>query len=155
MEALIGAVMMIRGTAVKQVGGFDEDYFFFLEETDLAVRMRSAGWKVMHEPQAKAIHLQGATAKANQAAARIEFYRSRYIFFRKHYGKASAGILRAVLTANLTLNTLVLGTATLLTLGRVRSISERFRVRSELWKWHLRGCPQGPGLSRNSGVSSQ
>jgi GT2 family glycosyltransferase len=149
VEALIGAVMMIRRAAMKQMGGFDEDYFFFLEETDLAVRMRAAGWKVMHEPRAKAVHLQGATAKTDEAAARIEFYRSRYTFFRKHYGRPSSSILKMALTANLTLNVLVLGIATLLSLGRAQILSDRFRIRSKLWKWHLRGCPQGPGLPRN------
>ncbi len=148
VEALIGAVMMIRRDALDELHGFDEDYFFFLEETDLAVRMRKAGWKVVHEPAARAVHLQGATAKTYQAASRIEFYRSRYLFFRKHYGPAAMNTLKAVMTANLTLNAVGLGVATAATLGRVRSVAGQFRVRSQLWKWHLNGCPEGWGLPR-------
>ncbi len=148
VEALIGAVMMLRREAMNEVGGFDEDYFFFLEETDLAVRMRKAGWKVIHEPRAIAVHLQGATAKTYQAAARIEFYRSRYLFFQKHYGPRSTSLLRAVLKANLFLNVLFLGVASFVTLGKVEKIREKFRVRSELWKWHRRGCPHDSGLPR-------
>lgn len=149
VQALIGAVMMIRRKAIEQVGGFDEDYFFFLEETDLAVRMRAAGWKVMHEPRARAIHLQGATARADEAAARIEFYRSRYLFFRKHYGRRSEVLLRTVLTANLAVNVVGLGLASHATLKRARGLLGRYRVRRELLKWHLRGCPPGPGLPRD------
>lgn len=149
VEALIGAVMMIRSAALRQVGGFDEDYFFFLEETDLAVRLRAAGWKVMHEPRARAVHLQGATARSHGAAARIEFYRSRYLFFRKHYGKVSANLIKAVFAANLTLNVSVLGFAWLALLGRPHSVARSFRVKREIWKWHLRGCPDGPGLPRD------
>jgi GT2 family glycosyltransferase len=212
VEALIGAVMMIRREALDQVGGFDEDYFFFLEETDLAVRMRktrpaksarsNAGasgsplppgegqgedlrgkhsnpdaseapvksglgegdacvaptkesppcdeltWKVIHDPSAKAIHLQGATAGAYQAAARIEFYRSRYLFFRKHYGSAKTAILKLVMIANLTLNVIFLGLSSFLALGKARSLKARFKVRTDLWKWHLQGCPDGVGLPR-------
>jgi GT2 family glycosyltransferase len=148
VEALIGAVMMIRRDALDELQGFDEDYFFFLEETDLAVRMRKAGWKVVHEPAAKAVHLQGATAKTYQAASRIEFYRSRYLFFHKHYGPAAMKALKTVMTANLTLNALGLGVATAATLGRVHSVAGQFRVRSQLWKWHLSGCPEGWGLPR-------
>jgi GT2 family glycosyltransferase len=148
VEALIGAVMMIRRDALDELHGFDEDYFFFLEETDLAVRMRKACWKVFHEPAARAVHLQGATAKTYQAASRIEFYRSRYLFFRKHYGPAAMNALRAVMTANLALNALGLGVATAVTLGQVRSVAGQFRVRSQLWKWHLDGCPEGWGLPR-------
>ena len=81
VEALIGAVMMLRRESFEALGGFDEDYFFFLEETDLAVRMRLAGWQILHEPRAKAVHLQGATADTDPASARIEFYRSRYLVF--------------------------------------------------------------------------
>lgn len=149
VEALIGAVMMIRRQAVEQVGGFDEDYFFFLEETDLAVRMRAAGWTVMHEPRARAVHLQGATARSNESAARIEFYRSRYYFFRKHYGNRCASLLKAILTANLALNVVGLGLGSLVTFGQSQSLVRRFRVRRDLWRWHLRGCPQGPGLPRD------
>jgi len=148
VEALIGAVMMIRREALDELQGFDEDYFFFLEETDLAVRMRKAGWKVVHEPAARAVHLQGATAKTYQAASRIEFYRSRYLFFQKHYGAAAVKTLKIVMTANLTLNAVGLGIATAVTLGKVRSVAGQFVVRSQLWKWHLNGCPEGWGLPR-------
>jgi len=148
VDALIGAVMIIRRDPLEQLGGFDEDYFFFLEETDLAVRMRSAGWQVLHEPRANAIHLQGATAKTHQAAARIEFYRSRYRFFEKHYGNGKTRVLRTALGANLLLNALFLGCATLVTLGGMPSITQKFRVRYELWRWHWQGCPDGPGIPR-------
>ncbi len=148
VETLIGAVMMIRRLALEQVGGFDEDYFFFLEETDLAVRMRKAGWKVVHNPFARALHLQGATAKTYQASARIEFYRSRYLFFRKHYGIRASNFLKGVVIANLTLNVAGLGLASLITSGSLEKVAEKYRVRAQLWKWHLRGCPDGPGLPR-------
>jgi GT2 family glycosyltransferase len=149
VETLIGAVMMIRRKALEQLGGFDEDYFFFLEETDLAVRMRQTGWKVVHDPRAEAVHLQGATASTHQAEARIEFYRSRYLFFRKHYGPGAMLFLKGVMTANLTLNVLVFGLASVLTLGRVEKVTAKCRVRAELWKWHLRGRPEGVGLPRS------
>jgi GT2 family glycosyltransferase len=148
VEALIGAVMMIRRKALEQVGAFDEDYFFFLEETDLSVRMRKAGWKIVHEPRARAVHLQGATAKTFQAEARIEFYRSRYLFFQKHYGGLARTVLTAVLTLNLTMNLLFLGAASFVTLGKISSLSQSLHVRAALWKWHLQGCPASSGLPR-------
>jgi GT2 family glycosyltransferase len=148
VEALIGAVMLLRREAFNELAGFDEDYFFFLEETDLAVRMRGAGWQVVHEPRARAAHLQGGTAKTYQAAARIEFYRSRYLFFRKHYGPVAHGVLKTALVANLTLNVLVLGAASVLTLGRIPAVWGTFRLRRDLWLWHMQGCPATGGLPR-------
>jgi GT2 family glycosyltransferase len=148
VEALIGAVMMLRREYFDALDGFDEDYFFFLEETDLAVKMRQAGWQILHEPRAKAIHLQGATADIAPPSARIEFYRSRYIFFGKHYGSGATRVLKSVLTANLMLNVAGLGLIALATLGQARSVGNRLRVRTELLKWHLQGCPDGQGLPR-------
>ena len=148
VEALIGAVMMLRREYFEALDGFDEDYFFFLEETDLAVRMRQAGWQILHEPRAKAIHLQGATADIAPPSARIEFYRSRYIFFNKHYGSGATRLLKSVLIANLMLNVATLGLIALASLGQARSVRNRLRVRAELLKWHLQGCPDGKGLPR-------
>ncbi len=148
VEALIGAVMMLRREYFEALDGFDEDYFFFLEETDLAVRMRQAGWQILHEPRAKATHLQGATADIAPPSARIEFYRSRYIFFSKHYGSRVMRLLKSVLTANLMLNVAGLGLIALASLGQARSVRNRLRVRTELLKWHLQGCPDGQGLPR-------
>ncbi len=149
VEALIGAVIMVRREAVEQLGGFDEDYFFFLEETDLAVRMRKLGRLVVHEPRAAAVHLQGGTAKTNEAAARVEFYRSRYLFFKKHHGQLSSAILKAAMVVNLTLNVVFLGLAAAVMQGSAPSVKRRFQVRSALWKWHLHGCPPEQGLPRD------
>lgn len=149
VEALIGAVMVVRRAALDDVGGFDEGYFFFLEETDLAVTMRSKGWTVVHEPRASAVHLQGATAGSYPAEARIEFYRSRYRFFRKNYGRAAELILKAAMVANLSLNVVFLGMINSLTLLRVKSLLHKLRVRARLWLWHMQGCPDGIGLPRD------
>ena len=141
--------MMIRKAALDDLGGFDEDYFFFLEETDLALRMRAAGWQVLHEPGAAAVHLQGATANTLRAEARIEFYRSRYLFFRKHYRAPTEAVLRTVLSVNLVLNVAFLGLARMVTLGRSHRVSERYEVRAALWRWHRLGCRDGVGLPRD------
>lgn len=149
VETLIGAVILIRRTAWKSVQGFDEGYFFFFEETDMALRMRQSGWTVYHNPLARSVHLQGATAKNYNAAPRIEYYRSRYLFFRKMYGRASELALKVALTLNLTLNTLVLGMVALVCLGKSRKLNDRYFQRSAIWLWHVRGFPSSAGLPRN------
>lgn len=149
VETLIGAVILIRRTAWETMGGFDEDYFFFFEETDLSFRMRKSGWLVCHDPAAKAVHLQGATAKTYKAAPRIEYYRSRYAFFRKMYGRTSELCLKMALTLNLTLNSVFLGMAALFALGQSRKLNEKFSQRLSLWLWHIKGFPLGAGLPRD------
>ncbi len=148
VETIIGAVMLIRRKAFDEVGGFDPSYFFFFEETDLAVRLRLAGWRVTHEPGAKAVHLQGGSAKSYPAAARIEFYRSRYIFFDKLYGPVSKGLLKSVVMFNIGLNVIIYCGTNLLTLGLFKKMREKSKVWGTLWLWHIMGCPDGYGLPR-------
>ncbi len=149
VPALIGAVMMIDSKALKSLNGFDEDYFFFLEETDLALRISRNGFKVIHDPHAKAVHLHGATASKYKSSARIEFYRSRYIFFRKHYGPLSENILRTAMIINLVLNMVVLGSANVATLSLNESLRDRLKMRFDLLKWHILDRPEKWGLPRD------
>jgi GT2 family glycosyltransferase/SAM-dependent methyltransferase len=59
--ACAGAAMYRRG-AVLAVGGFDERYFAYLEDVDLALRLRLAGWRCLYEP-AVALHAgEGASS---------------------------------------------------------------------------------------------
>ena len=51
-----GANSSFRRTALLEVGGFDEEYAYFLDETDVAVRLIDAGWAVTYEPRAEVHH---------------------------------------------------------------------------------------------------
>ena len=82
VDSAIGACMLVRMTAIQEVGLFDECYFFFFEETDLAYVMRKKGWKVFYIPDAFIYHFQGQSIGHNERS-RMEFYRSRYSYFRK------------------------------------------------------------------------
>jgi GT2 family glycosyltransferase len=59
VDSVIGACMLVRREAMEQVGLLDEKFFLFLEETDWCYRMKKAGWKIYHIPQAEVLHFQG------------------------------------------------------------------------------------------------
>lgn len=147
VPTLVGACFAARRACLNEVGGFDEGFFFFLEETDLCVRARSAGWSVHLVPSVRAIHLQGQTARRVRTPARVEYYRSRYRFFRKHRGELAAGVLAAGLVARLAAETLLQGIANLLTLGLSSGLRGRWRTTAGILAWHLRGCPADGGLA--------
>src|SRR4030042_3927679 len=86
VDSVIGACMIVRREAMEQVGILDEDYFLFLEETDWCYRMKRAGWKVYHLPEVEIYHFQGKSAEAKKKRAKVEYYHSRYHFFRKNRG---------------------------------------------------------------------
>jgi GT2 family glycosyltransferase len=57
-----GGAAAYRRSAYEQAGGFDPALFAYGEDVDLGLRLRAAGWQVAAAPDARAIHLGGATA---------------------------------------------------------------------------------------------
>ncbi len=54
-----GACMLIRRDVIDKVGFFDENYFMYGEDTELCMRIRDAGKKVIYLPEARVFHYQG------------------------------------------------------------------------------------------------
>jgi N-acetylglucosaminyl-diphospho-decaprenol L-rhamnosyltransferase len=54
-----GAVLLVRREAFEVVGGFDESFFRYGDETDLCARMQKAGWRTVFCPDAQVIHVRG------------------------------------------------------------------------------------------------
>jgi GT2 family glycosyltransferase len=146
VQSVIGACMIVRSQAIREVGLLDEDYFFFLEETDWCYRMRRRRWQVCHVPQAKIIHLQGRTADLVKDRAKIEYYRSLYLFFKKHRGIAESVLLRVCLFSRLCVDFLLTLFSCLLTVFTRERFKRRLGIYGKLVYWHLRLCPEGMGL---------
>src|SRR5260221_1201176 len=51
-----GACFLVKAKALKEVGLFDEKYFMYKEDEDLAMRMKKKGWKLVYDPKAKLWH---------------------------------------------------------------------------------------------------
>ena len=52
---------LYRADMLRDVGVFDERYFSYLEDADLAWRARSLGWRAVHNPRARVRHIYSAT----------------------------------------------------------------------------------------------
>lgn len=79
-EWLSGAALCVRRDAFERVGGFDERFFLYSEDTDLCRRLRDAGFLIVYEPSAIARHSGGASAEAGEqlplrSAARLLYAR--------------------------------------------------------------------------------
>jgi GT2 family glycosyltransferase len=57
-----GCACALRKTMLDDVGTFDEDFFCYLEDMDLGVRARLAGWQCWYVPEARVCHRKSATA---------------------------------------------------------------------------------------------
>jgi GT2 family glycosyltransferase len=148
VESVIGAFFLVRRELWEKLGGMDERFFFFLEETDFCLRARLAGFSTVHLPHVRVWHGQGQTAKQDLPGARIEYWRSRYAYFAKH---ASVGVrvaLRCGLLARLAVDLIFSAVVTVLSLVQSERWRNKFVVNGALLWWHLRGCPRKSGLPR-------
>jgi len=149
VDSVIGACMMVRRGAIDQVGLLDEDYFLFLEETDWCYRMKRAGWGIYHVPDAEVYHFQGKSAEKEKKRARVEYFRSRYHFFKKNKGNLQWFILLVGLLIRLIFELLSVMVASLVTFFAVKRWRRKLAIYAYLFLWHVRFCPDGMGLKPN------
>jgi len=152
VEAVVGAALFLRASLLREVGPLPEDYFFFLEETEWCLRVRSAGWRVVHLPSAFVTHLSGGSSKRRSPAlTRIEYHRSLYRFFRKHHGPMATAFVLALRFAKAFFY--VVTQAPLALAGE--RYRERWRIHRDVLLWHLTGCPQSVGLGRATALEPE
>jgi hypothetical protein len=77
-----GSFMLARRDAIHDVGQMDERFFLYCEETDFCLRMRQAGWNVVHFPQMTIFH-QSSTRPDETLSRQMAFARRQY--FAKHF----------------------------------------------------------------------
>ncbi|HEX2923292.1 MAG TPA: glycosyltransferase family 2 protein [Chloroflexota bacterium] len=93
VDSVVGAFMMVRDLAVKQVGMLDDSFFMYGEDLDWAYRVKAAGWKVLYNPEVVVLHVKGAASSHHARKATIEFYRAMHIFYNKHYARITNFLL--------------------------------------------------------------
>jgi GT2 family glycosyltransferase len=103
-DYLYGACLLVRRAAIDEVGGLDEDFFMFSEETDWCRRFRDAGWQVVFAPVAEVVHVGGATHGGTLFRENV---RGHLRFLAKHRGTAYAERARLLLRVALALRGLL------------------------------------------------
>lgn len=73
-------------SAYNEVGGFDPDFFAYIEDVDLAIRLNQHHWKTLYLPKAISYHIGGATSNQMGKSFRYQYTaRNWWYFFIKHY----------------------------------------------------------------------
>ncbi len=86
-----GASMMLRRKLLETIGGLDENYFLYYEETDLCFRAKAAGFSTWYVPESRVMHIGGQSTRVavrNEEVKRLPAYwfESRRRFFTSNYG---------------------------------------------------------------------
>ncbi len=83
VEGITGACMYIRRDLRARIGGFDEAYTSYFEDTDYCLRARQAGYKVVCTGGTQVVHYENTSARINNAAWRAMWDEGHETFTRK------------------------------------------------------------------------
>jgi GT2 family glycosyltransferase len=98
VDFVIGSVLLVRSTALVDVGPFDEHFFLYAEETDWQRRARDRGWGVALCTDVTAVHV-GAGTGGDAAVREGHFHASQERYVRKYFGPRGWQVYRtAVMT---------------------------------------------------------
>ncbi|MDP9329288.1 MAG: glycosyltransferase family 2 protein [Actinomycetota bacterium] len=78
-----GCCMLFPREALEAVGGFDEGFFLYGEELDIATRLHEAGWGVLFNPEVEVLHEIGVSTGRSRRML-LMHSASIYRYYEKH-----------------------------------------------------------------------
>ncbi len=79
-----GSLMMIKRSALEEIGFFDEQFFLYVEDADMCYRMHKHGWETWWVPRAYAIHPRGENIRKDNIHPAMHHSKGFYKYFTKH-----------------------------------------------------------------------
>jgi N-acetylglucosaminyl-diphospho-decaprenol L-rhamnosyltransferase len=101
VDWISGASMLIRADVIASVGGLDENYFLYFEETDFCFRARRAGFPTWYVPASRVMHISGQSTSVTDRKAKPRrlpgyWFESRRRYFAATYGVPLAMVIDLV-----------------------------------------------------------
>jgi GT2 family glycosyltransferase len=104
VDAVNGAFMLMRRSALEEVGLFDEGYWMYMEDLDLCYRLRERGHVVWYEPSVSVGHVKaGTSGKRRSPRLDYAFHYGMLRFYRAHYAAQRSRVLNAAVYAGIAL----------------------------------------------------
>ena len=101
VDFVLGAAMMLRAEAIRDVGLLDEGFVMYCEEVDWAWRLRRAGWQARCVPAAQVVHLGGQSSGQIRPQAQIHLWTSRLRLFDVYYSPIRRWIAHRMVRAGM------------------------------------------------------
>ncbi|MGV9680959.1 glycosyltransferase family 2 protein [Nocardia sp. NPDC003482] len=98
VDWISGCCMLFRRAAFEAVGGFDDRYFLYFEETKMALDMHRGGWRVVLDPRVEIRHREGGSMRSAPFRKVRSHHRSALRFYCDFH-KGSPWIVFAPLVA--------------------------------------------------------
>lgn len=114
VDVIAGSYMLMPMALCRELGGWDETYFFYGEDIDFCYRIRQAGYQIIYYPHVEVLHYKGASSGLRKESARIakppretrikvakESVRAMKIFYGKFYRQQYPWLVTAVVLAGI------------------------------------------------------
>jgi hypothetical protein len=145
VDWICGASMMIRPEVLRAIGGFDESYFLYFEETDFCLRARQAGFPTWYVPASRVMHVAGQSTGVTVRNVRPRRLPRYWFESRRRYYVMAHGIGGAMRIDLLVLLAYPIGWVKRLALGRFQSSVPHYwrdlLLGSVLWRRNRRFGP--------------
>lgn len=97
VDYVSGAALFIRKKVLTEIGSFDEDFFLYFEETELAFRIKKNGYLSVILPDVRIVHLEGGSHDSENLIIKKELYNyHRLLFFQKCYGLFTTNVAKVL-----------------------------------------------------------
>jgi hypothetical protein len=126
VDWICGASMMIRPAVIAAIGGFDENYFLYFEETDFCRRSKQAGFPTWYVPESRVMHIMGQSTKVTDLTGGTKRLPSYWFESRRRYFAVSFGIGHAMAIDIVAIVAHSLGLLKRLALGRKQTAVPHF-----------------------------
>ena len=129
VDQVMGAFVFVRRPLFEALGGFDERFFVYFEDLDLAVRAKNRGFETVYLASTRIVHRGAGTTDAIKGQRLFHLGRSRILYALKHYSRIGA---LGVIAATLLIEPIVRITYSFISTraGTAREIARGFRL---LW----------------------
>ncbi len=108
VEAISGACMLIRRSALEAVGYLDEGYQMHCEDLDLMFRFAEKGWHCLYVPRASCVHQQGASSRSRPNWVHYQKHRGMTRFFKKFQAETTSLPVRLLVYTGIWLRFIIL-----------------------------------------------
>jgi GT2 family glycosyltransferase len=139
VEVLNGCFWLARRAAVDQIGGLDEQFFFYAEDIDWCKRFRDGGWKLLFVVEATATHFGGGSSSNAPLRYSIEMLRGNLLYWKKHHGSFGRLAFRLIAMTRYGVRFLAGGFLRLIGLAGGDSDKQKIKEAKVCLRWLLTG----------------
>jgi hypothetical protein len=136
-----GCFILVRGDLLRRLDGFDEQFFYYYEDTDLCRRIWEAGYPILYTPDISITHLGGQSTNKKFPAIgfALDGQVTRYLYYYKYYGARGARSSRRSILVSLFIRKTFYGIVA--ALNPTPEARERVTLLRQLFDWNYRVDP--------------